>query len=101
MVVAILEAGGHQAVAALSMAQACVLLANQPFDVVLSDLGMEPENGWDLAKHVRANYPTMRFVMATGWAAQVDPDDARARGVDAIVSKPFRASELNAAVDGD
>ena len=101
MVVAILEAGNHAAVAAHSMAEACVLLKNQTFEVVLSDLGMEPADGWELAEYVRTHYPSIRFVLATGWAAQVDPEEARARGVAQTISKPFRASELNAAVDGD
>jgi len=39
-------------------------------------------------------------VLATGWGPQIDPADARARGVDAVISKPFKLNELRDVVSG-
>ena len=34
--------------------------------------------------------------MVTGWGDQIDPVEARAKGVDYVVAKPYRAGELAA-----
>ena len=86
---------GHVVTVAASGEEALKTLAAQRFDVVVSDLGMGTGmNGWELAEAVRQRWPSVRFVLATGWGAGIDPDDAQARGVDAILSKPFRLDEL-------
>jgi CheY-like chemotaxis protein len=33
-------------------------------------------------------------VLATGWGAQIDPVEARAKGIDAVLAKPYRPDEL-------
>jgi hypothetical protein len=38
-------------------------------------------------------------VLVTGWGAEIDPTDARTRGVDAVVAKPYRADTLRSAVE--
>jgi two-component system NtrC family sensor kinase len=70
-------------------------LAAQPFDVVVSDMGMGAGmNGWELADAVRQRWPNVRFLLATGWGAAMDPDEARARGVETVLSKPYRPIDL-------
>jgi CheY-like chemotaxis protein len=51
-------------------------------------------NGWELAEAVRFRWPEVRFLLATGWGAAVDPGDARARGIEAVLSKPYRPIDL-------
>ena len=36
----------------------------------------------------------MRFLLATGWGAAIDPAEARARGVEAVLAKPYHPLEL-------
>jgi hypothetical protein len=36
----------------------------------------------------------VRFALATGWGAQIDPAEARAIGVEAVIAKPYRAADL-------
>jgi len=56
-------------------------LTEQEFDVVVSDLGMGAGmNGWELASTVRHRWPAVRFILATGWGAAIDPGEARAKG---------------------
>ncbi len=93
----ILAVDGHIVVVAFSVDGAIEELAREPFDVVLSDLGLGPalaKSGWDLAEYVAAHYPGTRFVLATGWGPQIDAATATARGVHAIISKPYKLNEL-------
>jgi CheY-like chemotaxis protein len=72
-----------------------------PFDIVLSDISMgQGMNGWELADVVREQWPGTAVVLASGWGAQIDPDEARARGVVAVLWKPFRAAELRRLIAG-
>jgi CheY-like chemotaxis protein len=51
-------------------------------------------SGWELADRVRERWPGTAVVLASGWGAQIDPEEARARGVEGVLWKPFRAAEL-------
>ena len=97
----LLAVDGHSVVVAYSVEEAIESLANEPFDVVVSDLGLGPasdKTGWDLAAYVAANFPHIRFVLATGWGPQIDAATAAARGVDTIIAKPYKLNELRAIV---
>jgi two-component system, cell cycle sensor histidine kinase and response regulator CckA len=95
----ILGSHGHQVTVELSAERALEHLANAPFDLVVSDLGLGTGmNGWDLAAQVRERWPGSGFVLVTGWGAALELAEARLRGVQAIVAKPYRAAELLAAV---
>lgn len=101
LIALMLGADGHTVELATSGEEALRILEQQPFDLVISDVGMGAGmNGWQLAEVVRARYPTTRFCLATGWGAQIDPDEARARGVDAIVAKPYRIADLRRLISG-
>lgn len=68
------------------------------YDVVISDLGMPDMTGWEVLAAVRATDPTTTTILASGWGAQIDPHEARGRGVDHIVPKPIDIDALNAAL---
>jgi CheY-like chemotaxis protein len=51
-------------------------------------------NGWELADEVKRRWPGVRFMLATGWGAAIDPGEARAKGVEAVLSKPYHPAEL-------
>jgi CheY-like chemotaxis protein len=57
-------------------------------------------NGWELAAVVRQRWPALRFVLATGWGAAIDPAEARRRGVEAVIAKPYRLADLQKAIAG-
>jgi CheY-like chemotaxis protein len=86
---------GHVVTTAESAEQALERLDVDAFDVIVSDLGMGAGmNGWELADQVRQRWPTTRFVLATGWGASIDAAEARVRGVDAVLAKPYPPSDL-------
>ncbi|HEY7065181.1 MAG TPA: ATP-binding protein [Chloroflexota bacterium] len=95
MAARMLAVDGHTAVVATSGEEALRRLCAEPFDLVISDVGMgEGMNGWELARHIRAEFPGVRFALATGWGPQIDPEQARARGVGAVIGKPYRLQDL-------
>ncbi len=99
----LLRVDGHTVVVAHSAEEAIEELDRERFDVIVADLGLGPTStltGWDLAALARERCPDTRFVLATGWGPQIDPADARARGVDVIISKPFKLNELRDVVSG-
>jgi signal transduction histidine kinase len=97
----VLNQRGHHAVVATSGEQAITLLeTEQPFELVISDLGLGPgPNGWELADAVRRRWPQTCFVLVTGWGAAIDPGQARERGVDRVLAKPYRIAELRQVAD--
>jgi len=95
MVRRILRPQGHSVVTATSGEEALELLVREAFDLLISDVGMGPGmNGWELVEHVRPAWPDMQVVLATGWGAAIDQIEAQAKGVDAVIAKPYRPVDL-------
>jgi CheY-like chemotaxis protein len=91
----ILKPSGHVVTVAGSGEEALQKMAEQTFDVVVSDMGMGAGmNGWDLATAVKERCPQVRFLLATGWGAAIDPAEAAARGVEAVLAKPYHPIDL-------
>ena len=91
----ILSSQGHAVTIATSGEQALAVFDRQPFDLVISDLGLGTGmNGWELADAIRERYPTTRVILATGWGAGISPQEADAHGVRAVIAKPYRARQL-------
>ena len=97
LLVRLLGSDGHEVASATSGEEALSVLASTPIDVVISDLGMGAGmNGWDLAAAVRALPNRPHFILTTGWGAEIEPSEAVAHGVLAVVSKPYRLPRLRA-----
>jgi CheY-like chemotaxis protein/anti-sigma regulatory factor (Ser/Thr protein kinase) len=91
----VLTQRGHHVVVVESFEQAMQHLEQEPFELIISDLGLGTgKNGWDLAEAVRERWPATRFVLVTGWGAAIDPKEAQARGVHEVIAKPYRIADL-------
>jgi CheY-like chemotaxis protein len=91
----LLATDGHEVAIATSGEEAMTMLARSPTDVVISDLGLGiGMNGWELAAALRGMPSPPHFILATGWGGEIDDDEAAGRGVRAVVSKPYRLSDL-------
>jgi CheY-like chemotaxis protein len=86
---------GCEVTLASSAAEALALLANEPCDVLLTDIGMPGTDGYDLMRHVRAGrYRQPRSIAVTAFARPEDRERAIAAGFDAHLAKPVNAGRL-------
>ena len=94
----LLERDGHDVCAVTSAGDALDALNEREFDVVLSELSIEPPvDGLALAAYVRRTSPNTQFVLATG-APSPQQRYSRASGVDDVLAKPYRLAELRRVV---
>lgn len=103
MIRMMLRPQGHAITSAATGEEALAIIdaARKPFDVILSDLGLgDGISGWDLLAEVRTRAPESRFILSTGWGAQIDPSEVVARGGAGLLPKPYRLAELLAAIAG-
>jgi CheY-like chemotaxis protein len=68
---------------------------NQPYEVVITDLGMPDMDGQLVARTIKAEFPNTPVILMTGWGASVSDDGDAIRCVDVVVGKPPRMEELN------
>jgi CheY-like chemotaxis protein len=94
----LLQLDGHQVTMFGSPVEALAAFQPGAYDVVCSDLSMPGLSGWELIGQLRERAPDLVTVLLSGFGAQLDPADARARGVDFVVPKPIDMDVLNAAL---
>jgi PAS domain S-box-containing protein len=97
----ILMNGGHEVVTAADGAEALDRLREDSsrFDLVFTDLGLPGMTGYEVASEIKKIRPTLPVGLVTGWGATLDPEKARANGVDLVISKPFRFEQVLSLVD--
>ena len=97
-----LEADGHQVTTA-GGGQAGIdtfrsaRQTSEPFDIVITDLGMPYVDGRQVVDSVRTTTPDTPIIMLTGWGQQ-PADNERTPRVDRLLSKPPRLQELRTAL---
>jgi signal transduction histidine kinase/ActR/RegA family two-component response regulator len=69
----------------------------EPFDVVITDLGMPYVDGRQVVDSVRATAPRTPIILLTGWGQQLADNEQPPRA-DRLLSKPPRLRELRAAL---
>lgn len=80
-----LAAGGQEALD---------LLAQGPFDVVLTDVKMPGMEGLELVKRIKRSHRGIHIVVLTGYPRDADIGDFMLQGADDFLPKPFRAADL-------
>jgi signal transduction histidine kinase/ActR/RegA family two-component response regulator len=70
-----------------------------PFDMVITDLGMPEMDGHHVARAIKAESPRTPIIMLTGWGAMMQAEGESTPEVDAVLSKPPRIQELTNVLD--
>jgi signal transduction histidine kinase/ActR/RegA family two-component response regulator/HAMP domain-containing protein len=97
----ILESGGHTVELAdggetgLETFRAA-LKTKEPFDVVITDLGMPYLDGRQLSRAIKTDSPETPIIMLTGWGTIMKEDGDMPAQVDGVLSKPPKIAELYA-----
>ena len=85
---------GHEVTGVCDGGEALEALQDERYDLLLTDIVMPRLDGVALALKASKEYPDMRIVLMTGYAAERD----RAHNLDAlvheVVSKPFTLSDI-------
>jgi two-component system, cell cycle sensor histidine kinase and response regulator CckA len=68
--------------------------ADNNYDLVLCDPGLEGINGWEVAKAVREIAPALPLYLLTGWAQEISDGDPRRELVSGVVAKPLNVARL-------
>jgi PAS domain S-box-containing protein len=90
----VLCSAGHEVDVALSGADGIRRAAAGRYDLVFTDLGMPDMSGWEVAATIGRTSPGLPVALVTGWGATLDEEEARRKGVVAVVHKPFEIDEL-------
>jgi signal transduction histidine kinase/ActR/RegA family two-component response regulator len=67
----------------------------EPFDVVVTDLGMPYVDGSQVAQTIKTESPGTPVIMLTGWGTMLNERGDLPTNVDAILNKPPRPAELH------
>jgi signal transduction histidine kinase len=86
-----LEEHGYRCFTAKNAAAALRILANQPIDLVLVDIRLPGRSGLELLKELKADYPDLAIIMATGTDDYQVALQCLALGADDYLIKPFNA----------
>jgi DNA-binding response OmpR family regulator len=73
-------------------------LAAEPFDAVITDLGMPYVDGRQVARAIRATSAEVPIIMLTGWGRNLLRDTTPPPEVNRLLNKPPRLGELRAAL---
>ncbi|MEM1043050.1 MAG: ATP-binding protein [Bacteroidota bacterium] len=71
-------------------------IADEPFDLIVTDLGMPEMSGSELAYRIKQHHPHLPIVLLSG---HTDAED-QAESVDAVVRKPFQIQALDETIQG-
>jgi DNA-binding NtrC family response regulator len=89
---------GYDVTVTRSGAKALVLLDQQRFDVVLTDLRMEKVDGMDVLRRCKAADPLAEVILITGHATTESAVAAMKLGAFYYLAKPFRLDEVRKVV---
>jgi len=93
-VVDTLELAGYDVVDSDCGESAIVALAQESFDMVVSDVNMPGIDGHQLLEHVVTKYPGLSFLMVTAYGSITNAVDAMRQGASDYLVKPFEPSKL-------
>jgi signal transduction histidine kinase/ActR/RegA family two-component response regulator len=86
--------GGQNGIDTFRNAQA----TGQPFDFVITDLGMPYVDGRQVATAIKTSSPSTKVILLTGWGRRMNADGETPDNVDCLLGKPPDLDELRAAL---
>ena len=85
---------GHRPQLAQTGSEGLRLFAEQPFDVVLTDLGLPDISGEEVVRTIAEQGPGIPIVLLTGWADQIGNEARTVPGVTRVLGKPVTIERL-------
>ncbi|WP_395744818.1 response regulator [Prosthecobacter sp.] len=91
----LVEDAGHGAVSAGRGAAALIAMKRTPFDLVLLDINLGRESGFDLLGKIQQSHPKIPVVIFTSAATLPIEEEAIRRGALDFWEKPFAPEQLH------
>ena len=89
---AVLMLHGYEVVCVADGKEACRLLDQQLFDLVVTDSELPRVSGWEVATAAKKQH--LPVILSSGWPVRLSPQQAATRGVDYIAPKPCTLERL-------
>jgi len=89
-----LEAAGFEVVAVSSAEDALEVLHGSTVDVLLTDHRLPGMDGVQLITRIKATHPALAIIVMTAYGTIESAVEARRRGADDYLEKPFEVSDL-------
>jgi len=103
MVKEILVRVGHDVAEAVNGEEGLQIFAEEPTDLVITDIFMPEKEGLETIRELKRIYPEVKIIAMSGGIAVMDSSHtlwlAKGLGADRTVPKPIARDELLAAVD--
>ena len=90
---------GYDVTCAANGKEALQLYQQGHFDIVLSDLFMEPMDGLELLKMIKEINPEAIFIMITGYPTIESSVEVIKKGARDYITKPFNIDEIKVKID--
>ena len=90
-----LEELGHEATGVVSAEEALALLEKEPYAMLVTDVTLPKMSGIELVGRVRARYPQMPVVVASGYGRSSELDGVDVR----YLKKPYQLMDLHKVVE--
>lgn len=84
----LLEMSDHRVTQASSVLDAIRAADSQPFDILISDIGLPDGTGCDVARQVRLRHPGLPAIALTGFGMEQDIQNSGEAGFSAHLTKP-------------
>ncbi len=94
-----LEQKGYRVIEVADAAAALTAVAAEPLDVAIVDKEMRGTSGLDLLPVLRRACPQVRVIFITAFGGPHVAEEARRRGADCYLEKPFRVGRIVDAVE--
>lgn len=79
--------------------EALQMLANQAFDLLITDLRMPALGGLEVIREVREKYPDLPVIVITAYGSSESAEEAIRAGAYDYITKPFRKEHILISID--
>jgi DNA-binding NtrC family response regulator len=93
-----LEKNGYRVETSEDGEQAVARIAQEEFDVIVTDIRMEPLDGLKVLEAAQQRSTRTKVIIITGYATVELAREAMAKGAFEVIAKPFRPNDLREAI---
>jgi two-component system response regulator HydG len=94
----LLSRAGYTVVTAMDGAKGVQCLQRESFDVVLTDLTMDGNDGFEILECLAAYAPHTPVIVITGYASDALAEEAYRRGAYDYIAKPFQVEAIKRSI---